>query len=349
MQKIFSFLKTLPFPENQTILLIDVGARWGGNPPWDQLDNKYVTYIGFEPDEDECLALIAENKSSNVEYIPVGLSDAVEDHILHVTREPGCSSILQPNKSVISRFFLSERWEVQKNVPIKTVPLSKILEERNIVPDALKIDVQGAALKVLRGAGHYLDNLLLIDVEVEFSEIYQGEALFGEVDKMIRQHGFDLLDINKYYAKRKILESRYMTRGQILFADVLYVISLERFYSLAMSPLDRAKKLWNLMIMLSIYGHFDLALEFALHEKSTLTKRDKLAIQSSIRKYTAIPMWKLILFNNVFFEKLGFVLSLVANSMQIKSRIFGWGSDQSAVDCRYKHYLTHPILRLFRK
>jgi len=60
-------------------------------------------------------------------------------------------------------------------------------------------------------------------------------------------------------------------------------------------------------------------------------------------------MWKLILFNNVFFEKLGFVLSLLANSMQIKSRIFGWGSDQSAVDCRYKYYFRHPILRLFRK
>jgi hypothetical protein len=34
MNKISSFLKTLPFPYNQTILLVDIGARWGTNPLW---------------------------------------------------------------------------------------------------------------------------------------------------------------------------------------------------------------------------------------------------------------------------------------------------------------------------
>jgi FkbM family methyltransferase len=349
MNNFSTFLKTLPFPENQTILLVDIGARWGANPPWDQLDNKYLTYIGFEPDEGEYRSLIAKYKSSNITYIPIALSDAVEDHILHVTREPGCSSIFQPNLSIISRFLLSERWDIQKEIQIKTVPLAKILDERHIVPDILKIDVQGAALKVLRGARHYLSDVLLIEVEVEFCEMYKGEPLFGDVDKLIRQHGFELLDINKYYARRKILDTRYMSRGQVLFADVLYVMSVDRFYSLNMSPAERVKKLWNLVIILCIYGHFDLALEFVFHEKSTLVEKDKLAIKSSIQKYTAIPMWKLTLFNNSFIEKLGFVLSLLANSMQIKSRLFGWGSDQSAVDSRYKYYFKHPILKLFRK
>jgi len=349
MQTLSSYLKTLPFPDGQTIVLVDIGARWGFNTPWDQLDKKYVTYIGFEPDEEEYLNLVANNRSPNVEYILGGLSDAVEEHTLHVTREPGCSSIFKPNQSVISRYLLSERWDVQRKIPIKTVPLAQILDKRKIQPDALKVDVQGAAFKVLRGAGGYIDHILLIEVEAEFCEMYKGEPLFGEVDKLIRQHGFELLDMNKYHARRKILGTRCSSRGQVVFADVLYVMSIEKFYSLNLSPIERGRKLLNLVVMLSLYGHFDLALEFVRHEKSTLSKKDSDLIENSIMKYTAIPGWRIMLFNNSFFEKLGLLLSLVGNSMQIKSRLFGWGSDHGAVDSRYKYYFKHPVLKLFRK
>jgi FkbM family methyltransferase len=342
-------LAELPFPADQTISLVDVGARWGANAPWTQLDGRYVSYLGFEPDGEECRALIANSRSSRVEYVPVGLSAGIEERTLHLTREPGCSSIFPPNQSLLSKYFLSERWDVQRKIPIKTVPLAMILDQRGIVADALKIDVQGAALQVLQGTGDHLDDVLLIEVEVEFGEMYQGEPLFSEVDELVRRHGFQLLDINKYYARRKILDSRHSSRGQVLFADVLYAKSVDSFYERNLSSAERTRRLWNLIVMLCLYGHFDLALEFALHQHSTLTERDKGAIDDSISRHTAIPRWKLLLFDNGFCEKAGFVLSLLANSLQVRSRRFGWGSDQSAVDCRYKYHLEHPILGLFRK
>src|SRR5665213_3878554 len=314
MSTIASLLTTLPFPAGQTIILIDVGARWGANSPWNQLDERYVTYIGFEPDEEEYRNLAAGRKSVNVEYLPVGLSNAVENCILHVTREPGCSSIFPPNSPLLAKYFLSERWDVQTKTPISTVPLATILDERSIVPDALKIDVQGAALKVLQGTGRYLDDVLLIDVELEFCEMYRREPQFAEVDSLIRRHGFELLDLNKYHARRKILDSGHVSRGQVLFADALYVRSVDSFYDSRMSEAERTRKLWNLVVMLSIYGHFDLALEFACHEKSTLTVPQKVAIGLSIRKHTAIPGWKLLLFDYDVVDKLGFVLSLLANA-----------------------------------
>ena len=349
MSTLSSFLATLPFPEGQTILLVDVGARWGANAPSNQLDAKFVTYIGFEPDEAECRRLSVTHRASNVEYIPVGLSDAAREYVLYVTREAGCSSILAPNQARIGKYFLSERWDVRMEVPVKTVPLELILDERGIVPDALKIDVQGAALKVLEGTGRHLDDVLLVEVEAEFCEIYHGEPLFGEVDARLRRSGFELLDINKYYARRKLLDSSHVSRGQVVFADALYVMSIDKFFGLQISATERARKLWNIVVMLSMYGHFDLALEFARHEQSTLSPQDKVAIERSIKVYTAIPRWKLLLFDNGIAERLGWVVSLLGNSMQIRSRRLGWGSDQSAVDSRYKYYLTHPLLRLFRK
>ena len=339
----------LAIPSDQKLFLIDVGARWGANPPWDQLDQKYINYLGFEPDEAECASLIEKYKTSSVDYIPIGLSDSAADHILYLTREPGCSSIFPPNMSFMSKLYLAERWNIQKEIPIKTVPLAQILDERGVVPDALKIDVQGAALNVLRGVGKHLDSILLVDVEVEFSAMYQGQALFGEVDQLLRKHGFELLDINKYYARRKILELKYSSRGQVIFADVLYVRSVENFYSVKMSIDERRTKLWNLIIMLSLYGHFDLAIEFAQHKQSAFTENEQLNIASAIKKYTAIPAWKLLLFNNKLMEKIGYILSLFGNSLQIQSRLFGWGSDQSAVCSRYKYYFHGRITRFFRK
>ena len=104
-----------------------------------------------------------------------------------------------------------------------------------------------------------------------------------------------------------------------------------------------------MVVMLCNYGHFDIALEYASHAKSTLGTEDKLNIKNAIQKYTVIPAWKILLFNNSFIEKLGYVLSLVANSMRIKARLYGWGSDHGAVDSRYKYHLSHPVLRFFRK
>ena len=46
---IFStLLNALPIPSDQKLFLVDVGVGWGANPPWDQVDHKYIKYLGFE-------------------------------------------------------------------------------------------------------------------------------------------------------------------------------------------------------------------------------------------------------------------------------------------------------------
>lgn len=348
MKNLSILLKSLPYP-NQKIQLVDVGARWGTNPPWDQVEKDFVKYLGFEADIVECQNLMLKYESKDVEYLPLGVADVNGEYFLNLTRELGCSSIFDPNHNLISRFFLSENWDVIKTILIKTVLLSQILDEKNITPDILKIDVQGAALKVLQGAGKYLHEISFVEVEVEFCEMYKGQSLFGEVDKYMREHGFELLDMNKYYAKRKILSAKHASRGQVLFADILYVKAIDKFNELQLSSEKKLKRLWNLIAILCIYGHFDYAVEYGLNKESGLSKYEQASIVNSIKKFTAIPKWKLILFNNNLIEKVGLYLSIVANSLQIKSRLFGWGSDQNSVDVRYKYYFKHPLLKLFRK
>jgi Methyltransferase FkbM domain len=51
--------------------------------------------------------------------------------------------------------------------------------------DAIKLDTQGSELDILRGATHVLPTVSLIDIEVEFNELYDGQPLFCDVDRFL--------------------------------------------------------------------------------------------------------------------------------------------------------------------
>jgi FkbM family methyltransferase len=52
------------------------------------------------------------------------------------------------------------------------------------------VDVQGAELIVLQGAGDLLNNCFTLDVEVSTYETYKGGAKFEELDSFLRDRGF---------------------------------------------------------------------------------------------------------------------------------------------------------------
>lgn len=56
--------------------------------------------------------------------------------------------------------------------------------------DALVIDVQGAELKVLKGAPETLKHVKLLELEVSSEEIYTGGVLVGELDAWLLEQGF---------------------------------------------------------------------------------------------------------------------------------------------------------------
>jgi FkbM family methyltransferase len=56
--------------------------------------------------------------------------------------------------------------------------------------DVLVIDVQGAELLCLKGAGRYLEGLAFIEVETSAEAIYDGAALAPEIDSFLTKAGF---------------------------------------------------------------------------------------------------------------------------------------------------------------
>ena len=186
--------------------VLDVGARWGTSGAWYRL-SPLAKVVGFEPDAEEC-ARLNRTASPYERFVPIALGASRETVTIHVTREPGCSSIYPPDMSVARRYAGLDIMTPVRTVTLDTIRLQDWAREEDCTDDIafMKLDVQGYELSILQGAGPTLDRCLGLEVEVEFNPLYEGQPLFADVDQFLRARGFALwrLDQLVHYSERPL-------------------------------------------------------------------------------------------------------------------------------------------------
>lgn len=182
--------------DNQ-IVVVDVGCRWGFAGRF--LSNEYsesFKIFGFDPDQEECSRLQKSYQNLTdgfVTCIPLGLAGASGERILHITKEPACSSLHEPIQFLSENYPALDCISPQKTVTVNVKTLKQWAAEQGVDRfDYIKIDTQGSELEILRGAEDILCSTRCIDIEVEFNPIYEGQTLFGETDTYLRSKGFSL-------------------------------------------------------------------------------------------------------------------------------------------------------------
>jgi FkbM family methyltransferase len=241
------------------LTVVDVGARGGPHERWKPC-GEYLHLIGFEPDEDAFRELQARKAGPGVRtFINAGLMDAPKEVEFHITRSAGCSSFLVPNTELLKNFPEPQRYDVISSTKLKTTTLDLALTQAGVQePDFIKLDTQGTELFILQGASAALSRSVFgIEVEVEFAEIYQGQPLFLNVDKLLSEYGFVLFDLKAVHWKRELGQKVGGRKGQLVFGDALYFRSLPAFF--ALEACSKAKVLKALSICVA-YGFFDFAL-----------------------------------------------------------------------------------------
>lgn len=124
------------------------------------------------------------------------------------------SSLLPPkkHKEVL-------RWvKFKQKISVSTRRLDSFCQQHSIDKiDFIYLDVQGAELMVLRGAGNFIKRIGAIWLEVEAVELYANQPLKKEVESFMRKNGFvcvkdtvdeisgDQLYINKHLRELGIL------------------------------------------------------------------------------------------------------------------------------------------------
>ena len=221
VSRFHEFLTTCP------ITVLDVGAR-GGIPGELEALRSHLRFVAMEPDRAEAERLQERFRSLGLEsaaVLPEAGGPAGGEYVLHVTRDPGRSSLLEPNASVTGRYSEAAKYEVTGKVPFRTSAVGPLLERHGVVAlDLLKLDVQGFELEILRTLSDaQWDRLLMIECEVEFVELYRGQPLFRHVDEAISARGFELFHLNRVYANYGRGQWVPYGRGQLQFGDAYYL------------------------------------------------------------------------------------------------------------------------------
>jgi len=239
------------FLSQYPIIVTDIGARGGHLGELAGL-KQYLKYYGYDADTKECARLAASAVSGFVDHriLPyyVGKEDGPVN--FNIYRSPGDSSRLQPNERFQKEF--NPNLVIEQEVQVDSARLDTIIRKEKLDwPDFIKLDTQGTELEILHSSPISVSNAMLVETEVEFIEMYQGQHLYHDVAAYMYDKGFDLLYLNRVFQTRPQYGGE--ARGQITFGDALFGRRENGLNAFAPEAIAKYA------VLLVNYGHRDLA------------------------------------------------------------------------------------------
>jgi FkbM family methyltransferase len=239
--------------------VVDVGANpIDGDPPYKaMLVAGLCEVLGFEP-QVEALERLKKAKGPRERYLSYVLGDG-SARTLNVCELEGMTSLLIPDPAHLALFNLFPIWgRVKDQIPVTTRKLDDIAEIAHL--DFLKLDVQGAEREVLTHGRDKLRDAVVVQTEVSFVPLYQGQPVFGEIDLILREMGFlpHCVTGTKVWPIAPMVVGDAPNRGirQLLETDMVYVRDFTR-------PQNMSIEQWKHLAMVAhhCYGSYDLVLK----------------------------------------------------------------------------------------
>jgi len=278
--------------KDNPVVFIDAGASGGLNNNWKKA-RRYIRVIGFEPDKAAFIKLEKGvcGKTADV-YINKALYKEKNSIDFYITKNRQLCSMFSPNADFLKQFPEYDRFSVSDVCRVDVDSLDNELGENNIKDaDFIKIDTQGSELFVLEGAVNTLKTVLGLEIEVEFNEIYESQPLFSDVDNFLRSRGFCLFDIRPCYWKRNCGRRYGALKGQLIFADVLYLPDLNtviRRLDVIEGKKAKKAKLLKAVSIAFLYGYIDYGVSMFEKGIDLFDDKEKSAFYKTVNKQIRI-------------------------------------------------------------
>ena len=181
--------------------VIDVGANEGQFALAARVAAPQAQIIAFEP-LTEAADVFRKNFAGDprTRLEQVALSSQAASATIYVTNRADSSSILKPGDAQAEIFNVHE----VGRIPVQTLRLDAALRADELnAPCMLKLDVQGAELRVLEGAGALLESVSHVYIETSFTILYEGQPLFRDIYDFLTVRGFAFAgSMNTIFHKR---------------------------------------------------------------------------------------------------------------------------------------------------
>jgi|SRR5215475_9769238 len=203
---------------SQKLVLADVGAAGGIQRRWRPF-TPIIKTIGFEPNRSEFEKLTL---SSGDNWINAAVAGSAEPRTVHLTRHPNNSSLLLPNYDLIRELEWSNDFDIVSEHELDCVTLDHALSD--LQPFFLKLDTQGSEHEILSGSQQILsENVVGIELEVTFCELYQNQRQFADIDYLLRENKFYIQDLaNFLFVKPRGISRVGWPKSRLIQADALY-------------------------------------------------------------------------------------------------------------------------------
>jgi FkbM family methyltransferase len=180
------------FPTQVKDSLVHIGAHAGYEAKiYEENGFKQILWIEADPDVFKDLQQYlsqfntAQHKAVNA---LITASSNEQRKFYRYSNEGASSSLYLPTS--IFRDVFREVEETGECLDLTSISLDDLVTQLDIRPNALVIDVQGAELEVLSGGSKALQSTQIIDIEVSKQEIYEGGALFHDLENLLKSLGF---------------------------------------------------------------------------------------------------------------------------------------------------------------
>ena len=249
------------FLNNNHLNIIDIGARYGTQDNFKDIES-YCNVFAFEPDEKECQRLSASDLKTryrNYTCNPFIVGDKNGQQTINITENPGGSSIFLFNQEELQGFKYKESITPVDSKVVETRRLDDILLSSDKGPmDYANIDVHGSECNVINGGDKIFEkDVMFVNIEMWFNEIYKGQPVFRDVDALLAQKGFKLLSFTKIrQLNRESVKNFYNICGEAFWTNVYYVRHPDFFFKKS----DDTNRLIRFLLLLHLFSHPGYAL-----------------------------------------------------------------------------------------
>lgn len=232
--------------------LLDLGAAGDLDNRWKLLNSKIIQIYAAEPHPSSFKNL----KKKNILINKLFHNNENKKEKLYLTKKPECSSIYRPNFEHLKNFKDADRYNILDEVIFDTTCIDTEFKNTNL--DFVKIDTQGSEFEILNGAKEKMQNILGLEIECCFFQIYKEQKLFENIKDKLRENDFEFIDFLDLIRWEK---NRFSKLGQPQFSNVLFLKKIDKVLEIYQNKNMDHNIINNYIAILSVYNRSDLLIE----------------------------------------------------------------------------------------
>ncbi len=168
----------------------------------------------FEPIKKCYDDLIINTEKLNIETFNFALGENEYETEINVSSHSPSSSLLRMTDLHKKLYSHTKNFTVEK---ISVKALDQIAHDLNISKEnyLVKIDAQGFEDKIIKGGYNTIKNAQIIQVEMTYQELYEGQPLFDNIYQVLNEMGFDFSgNISQVYNP---------DTGELVYSDSIFL------------------------------------------------------------------------------------------------------------------------------